>query len=252
MKAEFSEFAYGQALLSELQRALRPELAVSPLLGLTAAETEDTVPAAGVPLFLRFHLADHMLTPRATGWTEQQARFYRVELLPRKRFNQHNLLRRLSEKEPEIYYVAPAMYRQREFSAAFASDQIIPESRFFPLRELPDLADDVQHYIAYRRDEAGYRWLSAKSRQFDLDVTGGHWLSHLQSTARKPRALGWRFLLRLRKDLLACLEQTVQQPPLFDGLAVNLQDVTPLTVLRDLRYLLLTCFGLEIVVLGPV
>ena len=249
MKAEFSEFAYSEALVRELQLALRPEVAVGPLFGRIATELEEQVPDAGVPLFLRFHLADCMLTPRATGWLEQQARFYRVELPPRYRSQQHNVLRRLSEKEPEVYYAAAAFYRQREFSAAFSSAQIIQESRFFRLRDLPDLTDDGYHYIAYRREEGGFRWLAQDSRPIHLAVTGEDWLRHVRSLALKPRSLGWQFLLGLRQDLASCLQQTEVQPPLFDELAVDLKDVTPLTVLRDLRYLLLTHFGLEALIL---
>jgi hypothetical protein len=249
MKAEFSEFAYSEALVRELKLALSPEVAVCPLFGRIATELEEQVPDAGVLLFLRFHLADCMLTPRATGWPEQQARFYRLEVPLRYRSQQHNVLRRLSEKEPEVYYAAAAFYRQREFSAAFSSAQIIQESRFFQLRELPDLTDDGYHYIAYRREESGFRWLAQDSRPINLPVTGEDWLHHVRSLALKPRSLGWRFLLGLRQDLASCLQQTEVQPPLFDELAVDLKEVTPLTVLRDLHYLLLTHFGLEALIL---
>jgi hypothetical protein len=49
--------------------------------------------------------------------------------------------------------------------------------------------------------------------------------------------------------LVAAIQETTPQPRLFDELALSLDDVTPLVVLRDLRYLLLTRFGLQAFVL---
>ncbi len=257
MKAEFSEFTYGIALLAELSDALGADIVAAPLFPSLAAEKEvddeESVPASGCPLFLHLKLAEYMLTPRATGWSEHERRFFRLSIAARSRHGVHSPLRRLSEVESEVYYAAPAFYRQREFSQAFASQQVIGQSRFIPLRHLPDLSDDRPHYVSYLRDEPGFRWHGGEgtSRHFELPVTGAEWLAHLQEQSRKRRLLGWRFLLGLRQELITSIKETTDQPRLFDEWAVNPDDVTPLSVIGDLRYLLLTHFGVQVFILRP-
>jgi hypothetical protein len=192
-----------------------------------------------------------MLTPRAKGWPAHGERFFRLTVGPGGHSILHGLLRRLSEVEPEVYYAAPAFYRRREFSRAFTLGQIIDQSRFIPLRQLPYMGDDGPSYITYRRDLPGFRWHSMESRYFGEEVSGSGWLVHLRRLAREPRQLGWRFLLRLRENLVSAIQETTPQPRLFDELALSLDDVTPLVVLRDLRYLLLTHFALQAIVLRP-
>ena len=255
MEAEFSAFSYGTALSWELVRAQDLEIAAMPLLP-TAPEQEQSgddtgFRGAGSLVLLHFKAVEYMLTPRARGWAAHEERFFRLTVPPRSHSSLHGLLRCLSQVETEVYYAAPAFHRQREFARDFALGRIVEESVFIPLSLLPDLSDDAPHYITYRRDLPGFRWHAGPSDYFDVPVTGSDWLAHLRQLVQTPRQLGWRSLLKLRESLVACLEQTTTQPRLFDELAVSLDDVTPLAVLRDLRHLLLTHFQLQTFIVRP-
>ncbi len=255
MQAEFSEFTYGACVARELVAALGPDIRVHPLLPSSdehrGSGDEASFHGAGQPVFLHYRVAECMLTPRAKGWSAHENRFFRLTVPARSHSNLHDLLRRLSDAEAEVYYAAPAFYRRREFSRAFALGQIIEESRFVPLHLLPYVGDGGPYYITYRRDLPGFRWHSMDSRTFDGKVSGEDWLVHLRSLAEEPRQLGWRFLLRLRENLVSAIEETTTQPRLFDELALSLDDVTPRAVLRDVRYLLLAHFALQGLVLRP-
>jgi hypothetical protein len=255
MQAEFSDFSYGSALTWELVDARDPGIRVMPLL--PSAPEQGTVAddngfrGAGSLVFLHVMAVEHMLTPRARGWSAHEERFFRLTVPPRSHSTLHDLLRALSRAEAEVYYAAPAFYRQREFARAFDLGHIVEESVFVPLRLLPDLSGDAPHYLTYRRELPGFRWHSGDSEFFDVPVSGNDWLAHLRQLAQAPRQLGWRSLLKLRGNLVACMQETTTQPRLFDELAVTLDDVTPLTVLRDLRHLLLTHFQLQTFILRP-
>lgn len=253
MKAEFSEFSYGVVLSQQLVGMQLPRASIMPLLNgspaAVKASSDARIPDTGWPIFLQINLAECMLTPRANGWSEHEERFFRLAVRRHRRGNAHNLLRCLAEVEPEVYYVAPAFHRRREFTRFVASQQIVQESRFFPLTQLPRLSGQGRHFVTYRRDDSGLRWHASGSQQVDVAASGAEWLAHLEERAEQYRLLGWRFLLDLREKLVLCLQQTTVQPRLFDEWAVDLADVTPQGIMSDVRNLLLTQFALEVFVL---
>lgn len=252
MKAEFSAFSYAVAVLDEASSTLGSDLAAGLFLpGLGSAPAEASFPALGWPLFLHFRLAEHMLTPRATGWAEHEERFFRLAIPPHRCSEQHDLLRRLSEVEPEVYYVAPAFYRQRQFARFLAAGQVLENSRFIPVKSLPEASESRTLYITYGQDKPGLRWLMAEQegQQLDIAIGAGNWLTHVRELRTKPRQLGGRFGLDLRENLLRCLRDSRQQPRLFDELIVDLDAVIPSAVLRDLRYLLQGHFGLQALIM---
>ncbi len=256
MKAEFSEFSYGFALSYEIMNALRPDIVGAPLFPSLREEGEKGIDVsfepAGLPLFLQFKLADYMTRPHAKYWSDYGKRFFRMAIRRRKYSNQHNLLRALSAREPEVYYATPAFYLQSEFNRAFTSDRILTDSQFFPLSELPDVVDDEPHYITYCRGMPGFHWHSEDGKYFEAVVSGEVWLGRLKRQALEPRRLGEEFFVDLRTDLAKLIKEHTLQPRLFhDELPINLDDVTPLTVIRDLRYLLVTYFGVETIILRP-
>jgi hypothetical protein len=236
--------------------ALQPAVVGTPLFPSLVAEAAlgydvDCTPA-GWPIFLQFKLADYLKTRRAKQWPAYGVPYFRVTVRRRIHSSQHNLLRALSEAESEVYYAAPAFYRQTEFNQAFVSNEILSESAFIPLRDLPDLADDEQHYITYCRGVPGFRWHSAEREYSDIPVSGDAWLDHLRRLLSDPRRLGRDYFLRLRSLLVILLREHALQLDIFlDNLAVDEEDMDPTTVFRDLRYLLVTYFGVETLILQP-
>lgn len=254
MRAEFSAFSYAVAVLNEVSRTFDSGLVAGLLLpDLGWSRAEVSLPTVGWPLLLRFCLAECMLTPRATGWSEHEERFFRLAIPPHSSSKQHDLLRRLSEVEPEVYYVVPAFYRRREFARALASGQLLQSSRFIPLRSLPDAHESRTLYITYSQDEPGLRCFTVgeESQHLEIEIEAGHWLTHLQELISQPRRLGWRFGVDFRGSLLRCLRDSMRQPRLFDELMVDLNTAIPSEVLRDLRYLLQAHFGLQALIVHP-
>jgi hypothetical protein len=256
MKPEFSEFSYGFALSYEVMNALQPDVVGAPLFPSLRAEagtgTDADFSPAGCPLFIQFKLAAYMKTARAKQWATYGGPYFRVVVPSRTRSNQHNLLRELSKVEPEVYYAAPAFYRQIEFNQAFVNDEILLQSRFIPLRHLPDLADDGEHYITYCHGVPGFAWHSGGGQPGRPAISGEAWLRHLRAVSAAPRVLGRDYFVGLRDLLVRLLQEQTLQPDLFlDQLAVDRRDVAAAILFRDLRYLLTTYFGVEALVLRP-
>jgi hypothetical protein len=256
MKPEFSEFSFGFALTYEIANALQPEITVLPLFPSPVADLEEgpgpTFVERGWPLFLQFKLAHCLKTSRATQWEDYRTPFFRISIPERTRSNQYSLLRTLSSTEPEIYFAAPAFYRQIEFNQAFMSNQILNESRFIPLRELPELADDDEHHITYGRSSGGFRWHSQGDSFSSVPISGARWLEGIKAAAMEPRELGSAYFTGLRQHLVGLLREHTLQPDLFlEGLTFDWDSTEPKTIFRDLRYLLVTYFGLETIILRP-
>jgi hypothetical protein len=256
MKPEFSEFSYGFALTYEIANALQPEIVATPLFPSPTTETREgprlSFVKEGWPLFVQFKLAHCLKTSRATQWDSYSAPFFRIGIQARTRSNQYSMLRTLSATEPEIYYAVPAFYRQIEFNQAFVSNQILNESKFVPLRELPDLEDDSEHFITFGRGVGGFRWHSQASTLSKVPIGGAGWLERIKTTALEPRTLGAEYFVGLRRHLVTLLREHTLQPDLFlEGLAFDWHTEEPQVIYRDLRYLLVTYFGLETLILCP-
>ena len=254
MKPEFTEFSYGFALTYEIAHALQPGLVAEPLFPtlLAGQDGGGGFPARGYPIYLQFKLAEYMKTAHAREWPTYGSSYYRLTIPSRLRSNRHNLLRALSAEETEVYYASPAFYRQLEFNQAFVSNQLLNESRLIPLCQLPDLADDQPHYVTYCRGVPGFYWHSASGRHIRAAISGDGWLEQLRKHAEEPRSLGSDYFLRLRKRLVELLKEHTLQPDLFlADLEVAEEGEDTATLLRDLRYLLVTYFGVETLILRP-
>ena len=176
MKAEFSEFSYGFALAFEIMNVLYPTASGAPFFPSLQREAslgyDINFTAAGWPLFLQFKLADYM-TRRAKYSRLYNGPFYRVAVHRRKDSDQHNLLKSLATREPEVYYVAPAFRRQRDFNRLFVNDEVFTNTVFIPLDVLPLLTDDDQHYITFDASSipTGIRWHSDEDEYFQHPIT---------------------------------------------------------------------------------
>jgi hypothetical protein len=254
MKAEFSEFSYGFALAYEIGSALWPRIRGVPLFPSLIAEADkgfdiSFVPS-GTPLFLQFKLADYMKTKRAKYWSDHGRPYFRLAIHPPTGSDQHNLLRELSKREQDVYYVAPAFWRERDFNACFKSNGIIRASMCIPIADLPDLVDSQQHHITYCPGQRGFVWHSTQGERYQTIIAGDQWLPALAERATRPRNLGKGYFIDLRRYLVDIIRVATAQPELLE-LPVNLVDTTPVAVIRDLRFLLLAHFGVEMIVLVP-
>lgn len=247
MKASFSEFSYGFALAFEIMSAISPAARGVPFFPSLQQEAslgyDVNFTTAGWPLFLQFKLADYM-TRRAKYAPIYGGRpFFRVAAHRRKDSNQHNLLKRLAMLESEVYYVAPAFYRQREFTRFFVDGEVFTKTAFIPLQILPSQMDDDQHYITYETSSMplGVRWHTDEGEFYHHPITSKAWLEHISQIMSQPRALGLPYLYKLREILHHIIDEAPLQRSLFDEeqIAKQQRDETALLI-QELRYLLAT------------
>lgn len=256
MDAEFSEFSYGFALSYEIVAALGPDIVGAPLFPSLREESELGYDAdfrsAGWPLFLQFKLADCLTRSNANYWSFYGSTFFRIAIGQSGKPRQHNLLCDLSRREDEVYYAAPIFYRQREFNRAFASARVLVESAMIPLNQLPEITDRQRHHITYHSTKPGFRWHSEESSYYHIPVSGQLWLEGLRERLSHPRELGRDYFVELRNALLDLIRDRIEQPDLWhEELELDLRDFTMSNVIRDVRYLLITYFGVEALILRP-
>jgi hypothetical protein len=248
MRAEFSEFSYGFALSYEVMNAIEGIAGVPVFPSLRQGEHTASAELTGWPVFLQFKLADWMKGSTAKYRSHYGASYFRVTVPSHIHSSQHNLLRALSAIEPEVYYAAPQFYRRHEFNALFGQNRIFAESVFVPLTGLPDLDDDAEHDMCYLPGEPKVRWHSLEGKAIAVDVSGSAWAERLRQLVCEPRDLGPDYFTGLRALLVDLIHKHTLQPDLFE-LPVNLDERSPLAVIRDLRYLLITYYGLEPMIL---
>ena len=254
MDPAFSEFSYGFALSYEVMNAFRPTMVGSPLFPSLLEEANLGYDVAfaptGWPLFLQFKLARYMKQRNAKYWGDYNAPYFRIDMHKRDKSNQHNLLRDLSKVEPEVYYAAPCFYQKSDFDNFFVTDRILMKSQFFPVSVLPKITDNDQHHIIFRSTSSNYFWHSNHGESLNRALSGRDLVGHLESLPL--RRLGEQYFLQLRSTLVRIIDSQPEQQSIFqDNVLVNLQDLSPLAVIRDLRYLLASRFGVEMILFVP-
>ncbi len=192
MKPEFSEFSFGFALSYEIMNGLQPQITGVPLFPSLVQEAElgwdVNFKPTGWPLFLQFKLSDHMQRSRARYWSLYGSPYFSIAIRRRDHSQQHNLLKALATFEPEVYYAAPAFYREADFNTAFVSNTMTVQTMFIPLASLPSLDDDDQHHVTFPTNPSGFSWHSNHRGPFHESIFGREFIAHLQNLG--PRRLG--------------------------------------------------------------
>lgn len=256
MKAEFSEFSYGFALAFEIMNALYPNARGVPFLPSLQQEASKgfdiDFTLAGWPLFLQFKLAEYM-TRHAKYSQLYNGPYYRVAIHRRKDSRQHNLLKDLSLREPEVYYVAPAFRHQSDFNRLFVSGEIFNKTVYIPLNDFPSLTDDLQHYITFDTSSTvpSCQWRSQEIENFHLLLTGQQFLEHIRRLMEHPRELGWQFLYDLYSILVEILREHILQSELFNVNLPTIQIDEHSSLVREVQNLLATFFGVVLIILQP-
>jgi hypothetical protein len=212
MEAKFSEFSYGFAATSELANQLKP-LGAAPIFPSLVAEAKlawdvkmQTRP--GLALFVQFKLPRALTIASAREWPVYKALYYRLYVRRRRHSSQHNLLRKLSKKEPFVYYLGARFHELQQFNNNYLSSQVLKNSIAIPLRVLPDLKDNDQHYVSYQSISNAY-WCSKEPQP--VLAESGEVLAHSISSAlntSNPTPLSDNRLRTIREHILATLEET--------------------------------------------
>jgi hypothetical protein len=258
MRPHFSEFSFGFALSFEIANAFRPWFLGVPTFPSLVEERERgydvKFPLVGTPVFLQFKLSEFMKSRRAKYWPNHGSPFYRMAIYKRRASNQHNRLKELSNFEPEVYYAAPAFHKEDRFQRLFASNEIISATAFIPVRGLPPITDNLQHYVTFC--DSGlpplFQWHSNESTPIEEASMGREWLESLHRRIEKPRDLGERFFLQLRTILYKIIVETANRRQIQMGLDWNFplgRSDEPRSVFREIGFLLATYFGVQMFLL---
>jgi hypothetical protein len=256
VKPGFSETSYVFALCNEITHLFDAGFLGVPLFPSQRQEArlgfDVSFSPMGWPLFVQCKLATYRTTSRAKYWPDYQSGYFQFAVHPLSRSAQHNLLKALRQREPDVFYAAPSFCRAEELGQAFTSHEIIEQSRFVDLAGLPYLTDNQQHVVTFTRSGHNSQWRSNSESDGQPLLWGGEWLQRLRDLSRDPRPLDAEYWLGLRDFLVGALREHMPQPAMpFFAAGFDLQDRSADAVHRDLDRILMAYLGVIVIVVLP-
>ena len=251
MRSEFNEFSYGFAFTHGFLKDL-PHVTTAPRFPSLVAEGKVgwdlklTYP--GLPIFFQYKLSDYLTRPQAKYWEYYKKPYFRFDITPRKRSNQHNLLKKLATKEEDVFYAAPLFIRETQFDQAYLQDQVANLSIWAPLKNLCWLKDDEEHHVTFT-DPYDPRWhtepLNLAGHPLEGEFSAEQNLARIRNLFEQNelRQIGQGYFTQLRDNLRNILNRGELA---LSNRADPADD--PIGLLREIDYLLTSGFGLEMVV----
>ncbi len=202
---EFSEFSYGYALTDSLIRTLFPGLSRAPVFPSLFAEGsagggyDVQIPRYPVPLFLQFKI------PRViTRWSRlapprYTTPYYRMSLRT-KAPNQHELLLKLENKTPLVYYATPIFHTVFELDRYFAQKVVHEYSLFLKPSAIGVLNDDAHHVAYSTRDPVC--WCRSEPKVVEPVFKGVEFLATVGRATRELRNIEAADVLKTLWDRL--------------------------------------------------
>lgn len=164
MRAEFSEFSFGYALIESLIRDCGHIIEGPPLFpslrreGQRGGGYDVALQFVGRLLFLQFKLSDYMVRNSAIevslGLFDPP--FYRMHLAPSRLSGQHQMLLELeansaSNNQPYgVFYAAPLFHSSNAFSSIYMNREIVNNTLFVQPSEIGELPDTADHHLSFR------------------------------------------------------------------------------------------------------
>lgn len=87
----------------------------------------------------------------ATEWDMFNNEYYRFEIYPESKSNQHNLLMDLAGLGHSVYYCAPAFIENNDYIRFHTEWNIADNSVFIPLNDLQRNRGNDEHVVVYKR-----------------------------------------------------------------------------------------------------
>ena len=255
MDCEFSEFSYGFAVTTELADALQP-LSAAPVLPSLIAEGTGgwdlrLENQTGAVVFAQFKIPFACTRGNALEWDTYGETYYRLYVRRLSHSDQHNRLKRLSRRQRLVYYLAPRFYELATFNQEYLGATVLAESVAFPLRVLPLLTDDQQHYICYRTGTDGL-WCSDGPVEVEGEQHETLFRTFATELARRVDPFSRDRLAGIRDDLVGALtDEDEKETP-----AAHIESARRMVrrsgyddISRDIVYLSRTYFNAETIFL---
>ena len=181
MKAQFSEFTYGFALVNELTNVLScTTVPIFPSLreeGTTGGGYDARMLSKkGSILYLQFKLSEKLKYRSAREFKmpghSLNLPYYRFEIASRRISKQHSLLRILEASSPLTFYVAPVFHLDVEIDAYWTSTEVTKHSVFVKPSSIGDLSDNLTHRIGFDKSSIAKNkaYLFSDPKMFEIDT----------------------------------------------------------------------------------
>ena len=251
MKSQFNEFSYGFAFTHGFLKDL-PNVTTVPHFPSLVAEGKVgwdlKLTYQGLPIFFQYKLSDYLTRPQAKYWDYYQGPYFRFDITPRNRSEQHNLLKELASKEEDVFYAAPLFFTAAEFDYAFLQDQVANCSIWAPVKNLRRLVDYEEHHITFTHPYDP-RWhtepLNLAGQPLEGEFSSEQNLGRIRDRFERQdlRPIGGDYFYELRDELRIIMGAGRVA---LSGQADFPDDLVG--VLREIDYRLTSGFGLEMVV----
>lgn len=186
MKAAFSEFSYGYALIDELVNWHGVPLQAAPILPSLYAEGrigggyDVMLDSPGVPLFIQFKVPEYLDHGNSSEFRAglMTLPYYRMSITPRAVSNQHQLLLDLEALNNEVRYASPIFHTQAELNDKYFLGRIWEDSLWMAPSTIGALPDDDEHVVVYQSNTVHH--FCSEPRVLDAKSDGQELLTSLE------------------------------------------------------------------------
>lgn len=253
-----SEFSFGFAFLHEQANLHARNLTAAPFFPSLLEEKnlgyDAKLPVRGSPFFYQFKLSDYMKRSTARFWKYYKSPYYSIRLHKKDTNHQHNTLKKLSDRHPKTFYVAPEFHGHQEFNAAYLAKQVARNSRLIPLRLCTAYRTGKQHYISYQSGSRKWRQHS-EVKEFENSFRGDEMESIYRSDEDNWQEINLDFAMNLYQGLLEDIKESYgsqikEHPEDYRYIMLDYEKVSTKIALRHAANLATIFFGASLVVAG--
>jgi hypothetical protein len=181
MKSGISEFSFGYAVTEEIVRQQRHVMVGAPVFpslydeGRPGGGYDLLLQRVGFPLMLQFKLTQKMVKKSAMEIKTHRLSappFYRIQLMPTKLSEQHNMLLSLDDGFNEVYYAAPLFSTQNELNDYYTANTVLENCIFIKPNTIGPLPDDDDHHVSIDDNPSRGFLFSSQPKQIGPLQTG--------------------------------------------------------------------------------
>lgn len=154
MKAQFSEFQFTYGLTREIENnSSKYDVPFLPSQVLENRLPVDVMhpPTSRryAPLLLQYKRSDGLTRSNAGEWHDFNQEYYRFDIYPQEKSDQHNRLVELSSAIDDVYYAAPGFYQNTTYRGHARRGNLAQNTAFVDISTCPEVRDGDSHSIAY-------------------------------------------------------------------------------------------------------
>jgi hypothetical protein len=257
MKAAFSEFSYGYALIDELVNWHGIPLQAAPILPTLYAEGrigggyDVMLDSPGVPLFIQFKVPKYLDHGNSSEFRAglMTLPYYRMSITPRAVSNQHQLLLDLEALNNEVRYASPIFHTQAELNEKFFLGRIWEDSLWMAPSTIGPLPDDDEHVVVYQSNTVHH--FCSEPRVLDAKSDGQEMLISLEKRlALASSDMGDIVLEKLYLQMRSLVGDRLREPRditrYLSGRSLRMSRYRRYRILSALSFIAMQYFGCQL------